>query len=174
MGVSKGEDPGSPVSLAGQAQSASCSLRPCRGRARPPQQTRLARVGVSRARPGIWALGGRGFREGGLSSSHFREKATRPRKLWTTGHPLFQRCPQSRELRSLCGYLRRTPFLPDTLPAALTAKALGGVHRPVRGGEAALLGSPACHICTYLKLGWWSSLSGMPIVGLAAYDICTD
>ena len=44
----------------------------------------------------------------------------------------------------------------------------------MRGGEAAILESLACHICTYLKLGWWSSLSGMPIAGLAAYDICID
>lgn len=47
-------------------------------------------------------------------------------------------------------------------------------QREVRGGEAALPGSPACHICTYLKLGWWSALSGMPVSGLASYDICID
>lgn len=34
-------------------------------------------------------------------------------------------------------------------------------------GEAALLGVSVCHICIYLKLSWWSSVSGMPIVGLA-------
>lgn len=35
-------------------------------------------------------------------------------------------------------------------------------------GEAALLGvSSVCHICIYLELSWWSSVSGMPIVGLA-------
>lgn len=47
-------------------------------------------------------------------------------------------------------------------------------RREVRGRKAALPGSPACHICTYLKLGWWSVLSGMPIAGLASYDICID
>lgn len=64
---------------------------------------------------------------------------------------------------------------PHSSRPARTAKPRGGLNREeVRGGEAALLRSPACHICTYLKLGWWSSLSGMPIAGLAAYDICID
>lgn len=35
-------------------------------------------------------------------------------------------------------------------------------------GEAAFLGVfSVCHICIYLRLSWWSSVSGMPIVGLA-------
>lgn len=42
-------------------------------------------------------------------------------------------------------------------------------------GEAALPGvSSACHICIYLKLSWWSSVSGMPLVGLAYYYLGLD
>lgn len=42
-------------------------------------------------------------------------------------------------------------------------------------GEAALPGvSSICHICIYLKLSWWSSVSGMPLVGLAYYYLGLD
>lgn len=42
-------------------------------------------------------------------------------------------------------------------------------------GEAALPGvSSACHICIYLKLSWWSLVSGMPLVGLAYYYLGLD
>ena len=51
--VSRGEDPGSRVSPAGQALSACFAPPLCGGRARPPRPPRIA---VSRARPGIWAL----------------------------------------------------------------------------------------------------------------------
>lgn len=70
---------------------------------------------------------------------------------------------------------------PRVLPTLVAAG--GGRTRLCRGGPvsggANLLGvSAACHICINLKLSWWSSVSGMSVVGLAHYSfrfaICVD
>lgn len=120
---------------------------------------------------------------GRVTLQPLKERSSEARKLWTTAHTI-PALPSNSGAPFLCGYLLRPRFFPDTLPAAprapcahspslrLCAPACAG--NEVRDREAALLGTPACHICTYLKLGWWSSLSGMPIAGLAAYNICID
>lgn len=84
-------------------------------------------------------------------------------------------------LPSLCSRSGRTPILPDIRAAGALRKqprpeAVCTSLRP-EGGAGQRGGSPwsrACHICTYLNLGWWSVLSGMPIAGLDFCDICID
>lgn len=67
----------------------------------------------------------------------------------------------------LCVYL---------IPCRVTARGRTRLCREgPMSGEAALPGvSSACHICIYLKLSWWSSVSGMPRVGLAYYYLGLD
>lgn len=155
-------------------------VRPCPGRGKL-RSGPAAGFGVSRAETGRQALGLEA-RAGGEG----REAAAGPRELQTTGLAPSPCRPQTRG-RGAPGPLRllvSTPSSRTELPAS-AAGASRGQPRPetVRvglrreggaGGEARLPGSPACHICTYLKLCWWSALFGMPIAGLASYDICID
>lgn len=119
--------------------------------------------------------------EGRLLPSHLREAAKEvmdqrahtipalPSNSGASTVPAVTRCaPRSSRTCS-----PQPPQAPCELRGGPRRCALACVGRAVRA-ERRPRRSPACHICTYLKLGWWSEISGMPIADLASYGICID
>lgn len=117
---------------------------------------------------------------GGQAGGEDRGAAAGPRELQRTGLAPSPCCSPTRGAFPPPAIIGERPVLPDTTPRigrtdspGLRQCASARAGRAVRA-ERRPSGVSACHICTYLRLCWWSALFGMPIAGLASYDICID